>query len=214
MNDASSNDYFQRKQVREAAIQQAVRRRQMRRMGKWFLGVVIVVGLGYWLFAALNGPVGPAAGEFFKAQSRDHIAIGAPHAAYNSNPPTSGWHYDTPVQTGIYDAAFPDEQLIHNLEHGHIWIAYRPDLPKEDIEKLANIAKSYGSKIVMTSRPNNPTPIAIVAWEYLLKLDHFNEQQIKDFIDDHRGKGPEVVSDFGFKDFRGQPTPTPGAPMN
>ena len=166
--------------------------------------LAIVGGGAYWAVKSLNKPVGPVPGEFHTAQSRDHIAVGAQHPAYNSNPPTGGWHYANPAQSGIYDKAFADEQLIHNLEHGHIWIAYRPDLPADQIEKLADIAKSYSSKIVMAPRPNNPTAISIVAWEYVLNLDSYDEQAIKDFVRDHRGKGPETIPDFGFDDFRGK----------
>ena len=213
MTDTLQNNYFEKKQAKEAALEKETRTRQLKRGVKWLFILVTLTGLGYSAFSALNRPTGPKPGEFFAAQSRDHIAVGASHSEYNSNPPTSGWHYAVPAQSGIYDTVFPDEQLLHNLEHGHIWIAYRPDLPKDQIEALADIAKSYSSKIIMVPRPNNPAPIALAAWEYLLKLDSFNEQQVKDFINAYRGKGPEQIPDFGFKDFRDKTTPIPGAPM-
>src|SRR3989344_5078 len=52
------------------------------------------------------------------------VAVGASHEAYNSNPPTSGPHYEQPSRWGVSQAELPDEQLIHNLEHGGIWISY------------------------------------------------------------------------------------------
>ncbi len=165
--------------------------------------VVIAAGYGIWSWIQGQRVVGPIPGEFFPAQSRDHIRPGDQHPAYNSNPPTGGWHYDNPAQSGIYDKEFPDGQIIHNLEHSHIWIAYRPGLAQADVEKLADIAKSYGSKIIMTPRAANDVPIAIVAWEHLLKLDGIDEAQIQAFIKAHRGvAGPEKIPDFGFKDFR------------
>lgn len=48
-------------------------------------------------------------------QGRNHINVGASHSVYNSNPPTSGWHYENPAGKGIYKKELPDEQLIHNL---------------------------------------------------------------------------------------------------
>lgn len=168
-----------------------------------YLILIAVFGLTvFGIYYFFSQPTGPLPGEFFKAQNRDHIEVGAQHDSYNSNPPTGGWHYLQPAVSGIYDKELPDEQLVHNLEHGHIWIAYKPGLAKDQIESLIKIAKSYKSKIIVTPRTANDTPIAIVSWEYLLKLDNFDETQIKAFIKAHRGKGPELVPDFGFKDFR------------
>ncbi len=184
---------------------------------KWGIALVVLAALAwpvctYFKKAAITVKK-PAPGQFFAAQSRDHIDIGAEHPAYNSNPPTGGWHYDTPSQTGIYDKEFPDEQLIHNLEHGHVWIAYKPDLPADQIEKLVAIAKSYGSKIIMAPRKANDAPIYFVAWEYSFSMDTVDEAPAREFIDAHRGFGPEQIPDSGFKDFRGTNEQPSGAKM-
>ena len=138
---------------------------------------------------------------------QQHVLPSSPEIMYNSNPPTSGPHYSTAAQSGIYDTEFPDRELIHNIEHGHIWISYRPDLPKDEIEQLAVIAKSYGTKIVMAPRAKDESPIAIAAWQHLLKLNTVDEVQIRAFINARQGHGPESVPDSGFKDFRGQNKP-------
>ena len=54
----------------------------------------------------------------------------------------------------------------------------------------------------MEPRAANDAPIALVAWQQLLKLDAVDEPQIRAFIDAYRGRGPENVPDSGFKDFR------------
>lgn len=198
------NKYFAKKDKKEIESIRAGRMRKTKVIFKYVVMFAILAG-AVWFFYRLATREGdtPKVGEFFSAQSRDHIAIGSQHPVYNSNPPTGGWHYNAPAQTGIYDREFPDEQIIHNLEHSHIWIAYRPDLDTESIDKLAEIAKDYGSKIVMTRRPANDSPIILVAWQYLLKLDIINEDMIRQFIETHRGiAGPERIPDSGFKDFR------------
>ena len=171
----------------------------------WLVMLVVLALLGWWIYdyfkVASTQDTTP--GQYFEAQSRDHIANGKDHPAYNSNPPTGGWHYDQPAQTGIYDTELSDEQLVHNLEHSHIWIAYHPDLSVEEVETLVDIAKDYGSKIIMTKRSANDTMIALVAWEYLIKMDHVDEVLIRQFIGAYRGlAGPEKIADFGFDDFR------------
>lgn len=205
-NLQTKNEYFLKKEEKNK-IRKEEQRSNMMKSGMRWLGFLVVTGLfvwwvyGYFRTASVDKP---DLGEYFQAQSRDHINKGTEHLTYNSNPPTGGWHYDQPAQTGIYDKEFPDEQLIHNLEHSHIWIAYKPDLPAEQIEKLADIAKDYGSKIIMTPRQANDIPIAFMAWEHLLKMDTFDESLARDFIEAYRGlAGPEKIADFGFKDFRG-----------
>lgn len=34
----------------------------------------------------------------------------------------------------------PTEQVMHSMEHGGVWVTYRPDLPKPQVEKLASRA--------------------------------------------------------------------------
>ncbi len=200
----SQQDYSSKKQEREKQLKVEQTKRNIKKTLKWLLGLS-VLGLAVFGFYKLaTKPTVPTPGESFPSLGQQHIDPGSSHSAYNSNPPTSGWHYSQPAQSGIYDTELPDEQLIHNLEHGQIWIAYKPDLPKDQIEALANIAKSYGSKIIMEPRKENDSPVVIVAWQHLFKLNTVDEAQIKNFADAYRGHGPENVPDYGFKDFRGK----------
>lgn len=198
------NEYFEKKEQKEQAERSKAAGKRLKRFLIWTVVLGIAALISWWGYNLIREPVGPLPGEFFAAQSRDHIAPGSSHEDYNSNPPTGGWHYAQPAQTGIYDKELTDEQLIHNLEHSHIWISYKPDLAKDQINKLANIAESYGSRIIVTMRTKNDSPIAVAAWQYLLKLDTIDKDQIRDFIRAHRNlAGPERnVPDFGFKDFR------------
>lgn len=196
------NLYQLKREDKEKTLHQEHKKRKLKKLSRYAV-ILLILLLGiFGLYKLVSRPSVPISGEFYEAQSREHIQVGALHQDYNSNPPTGGWHYEQSVQSGIYDKELKDEQILHNLEHGHIWIAYKPDLPKEQVDALANIALSYGSKIVMEPRSANDSMIAIVAWERLLKLDSVDEVQIKAFIDATRGRGPENVPDSGFKDFR------------
>ena len=196
------NDYQIKQEEKAQALLAEQRNNKLVRLAKLGIGMLVIVLIFFGLYKLASRPKASTPGEFFKAQSRDHIKAEATHDDYNSNPPTGGWHNAQAVQSGIYDKELPDEQIIHNLEHGHIWIAYKPDLPSEQVDALARIALDYGSKIVMEPRAANDAPIALVAWQQLLKLNAVDEPQIKAFIDAYRGHGPENVPDSGFKDFR------------
>lgn len=131
----------------------------------------------------------------FASLGAAHINPGSSHPPYNSNPPTSGWHYPQPAAWGIYDNQLADETLIHNLEHGGIWISYRPDLPEDQKAKLKEIAGRYKSKVILEPRVQNDSPIALVAWQRLLKLDTVDEAKITQFISTYKNRGPERVPD-------------------
>ena len=201
------NEYFAKKEQKEKEATARQTNMNMKKLLRRavFIVVLFLVGAGIYKFAARESV--PVPGQFFEAQSREHIDIGAAHPDYNSNPPSGGWHYAAAAQSGIYDKELPDEQIIHNLEHSHIWFAYKPDLAPEQVEALAKIAKDYGSRIIMPPRAANDSPIAIVAWQHVFKIDAVdaeNEARIGAFIDAYRNiAGPERnVPDSGFGDFR------------
>lgn len=133
--------------------------------------------------------------QVFKAVSREHIQAGTDGFGYNSNPPSSGPHWPSPAKNGVYDAALRDEQLIHNLEHGHIWISYKSDAPDEVKTKLKEIVEKDSWKIVLEPRDANDSMIALVGWARVLKLESLDEQRIKDFISTYRNRGPEKTAE-------------------
>jgi hypothetical protein len=160
-----------------------------------FVIVLVVVGLGYYLFTASQEP-NPAdlPGETFESLGADHIDDGSTdHPAYNSNPPTSGWHWPVAAPWGVYDNPEKDERYIHNLEHGGIWISYKPSVVSaEDIAKLKDFAQRY-RKMIITPREANDSPIALAAWQHLQKIDSYDETTILRFIDAFYDQGPEKV---------------------
>lgn len=129
----------------------------------------------------------------YPSQGQDHIAVGQAHPAYNSNPPTSGWHYVTPAEWGVYNEQLPDEQLIHNLEHGGIWLSYQDPTNQEIINQLVAIANRYPSHMIVAPRPQNDSPVAVAAWGQLLTMETVDEAVIHAFIRRYRKNGPENV---------------------
>jgi hypothetical protein len=194
----------QRRAEEKRKAEEAARRSQTTRyvtMG--VVGVLIVLGLALaWgpISGLFNRGANAAAaqGQQFANQGQEHIAVGATHAPYNSNPPTSGPHYGDPAAWGIYDRTLPDEQLVHNLEHGGIWIAYNcPDGCPELVQQLKDLAGQYKSKIVLEPRPNKdvPTRINLMAWTWLDGFNDFDAARITAFIAAHKDHAPEFFPD-------------------
>lgn len=218
-NDKPKNEYFAKKERREQELRDREKKVSAKKTAKILILVIIVAGLGFWIYKAATRQPSPeelqAKGQFFEAQGREHIPVGSEHPSYNSNPPTGGWHYNAPAKTGIYDIELPDEQIIHNLEHSHVWFAYKPDLPKDQIDLLIKIAKGFGSRVIVTPRAANDSPIAIAAWQHLLKMEAVDEAAIRAFVGTYRNiAGPEKnIPDNDFADWRGKEV-SPGELMN
>lgn len=132
-------------------------------------------------------------GESFPNQGQEHIGVGASHLPYNSNPPTSGPHYLQPADWGVYQDPLPDEQLVHNLEHGGIWISYK-DIDEDTKSKLEAIGKANPGSVIVTPRPKNDSKISVASWTRLMKLDSYDETKILDFIKANKNKSPEPLA--------------------
>jgi hypothetical protein len=134
-------------------------------------------------------------------QGQTHIKRGQSHPAYNSDPPSSGWHYNdagAPALWGAYTSEVPDEVFLHNEEHGGVVITYQPSLPKDQIAKLQKLFTSpYSdpnfkpSRAIVTPRSKNKKPIEMAAWTYTFSMDNYDQTKLENFYLQHVSKGPE-----------------------
>lgn len=151
--------------------------------------VAAISGLIFWsVWEEKNRP-----GQDVPIQGREHIAVGAQHPPYNSNPPTSGPHYAQEADWGFYGRELPDEQLVHNLEHGGIWIAYK-NIDDATKAKLEALARKYSGSVIITLRLANDVKIALASWGRLEKMDNFDEKRIVRFIKANKNKSPEPLA--------------------
>ncbi len=107
-------------------------------------------------------------------------------------PPAGGIHHPTWQNCGVYDTPLETEFVLHSLEHGAIWIAYRPDLPLEQIERLQEITQD-GSHRLLAPYSGLESPIVLSAWGYQLQLTSADDSRLADFIRNYekRGQAPE-----------------------
>jgi hypothetical protein len=152
--------------------------------------LVFMIG-GVWLVSALSTKK-PLMGEEIPNQGSVHITLGQEHPAYNSNPPTSGWHSGTGTAgSGIKDQPVPDELVLHSMEHGAAVIWYKDDLPERDVERIKKAYNSAFGKKIMLPRKNLDVSVALTSWGRLLKLQSVDEIKIKEFIETNNDRAPE-----------------------
>lgn len=161
--------------------------------------VLLLVG-GVWFLSAqgskeqakLNKPL---VGEEIPSQGAPHVGRGESHPSYNSNPPTSGWHWgDGVAGPGIKDKPVPDELVLHSMEHGAAVVWYKADLSKDNVEKIKSAFNDASGKKIMLPRKNLDVPVALTSWGRLLKLKTINEAKIKEFIETNNDRAPEKAA--------------------
>lgn len=128
--------------------------------------------------------------EEFAIVGQNHIRQGE-SGGYNSDPPTSGGHFGTARPWGVFGQRVADEGAVHNLEHGGVWITYDPDLDTASVKQLRDIAARYPNAVLMSPRPQNDSPIAIVSWGRMMKLDTVNAGAIDLYIQTYVNDSPE-----------------------
>lgn len=195
------------------------------------IGVIVLLLIAFlaWLFMASSKPL---PGEKIADLGRGHVQIGTV-VDYNSNPPTSGKHYEDWIRSGVYETSKDDRNLVHSLEHGYVIMSYNCDklvtsnwslvtsayahgLEEEATESAeattsAQLPNSFTSaechklvdqliaiyekkgkiRLIVIPRPNLDAKIALTAWNYIDKLNDFDEERITKFIDAHLNMGPE-----------------------
>jgi hypothetical protein len=183
---------------RNAEQQQQSQKQRMTMITGIVAAIVIFAAFVFWRFsttplAEIDLDDVPDNSVAYESLGRDHINLGDLHDPYNSNPPTSGPHDFTPVRTQFYTQQLADEDLVHNLEHGHIWLSYRDADDTEAIELFREIQSLFPRSIVVTHRPQNDSRIAVAAWTRLLKLEEPDRNQILAFFRRYFDKAPESV---------------------
>ncbi|MFY9227820.1 MAG: DUF3105 domain-containing protein [Candidatus Microsaccharimonas sp.] len=115
-------------------------------------------------------------------------------------PPTSGPHAG-PLSWGVYDTEVRDDRVIHNMEHGGIYVSYQPSLPKDQIEKLTNLLSAPFSnsefqptKIILAPRAANKSPIMLSSWLRSEALESYDEDKVVNYIKGNLGKSPEPLA--------------------
>lgn len=95
----------------------------------------------------------------------------------------------------FHEQPVADEQVVHNLEHGHVVISY-------DCSKLTDCASTKAQiqqliqryrnwKVTAVPRQNADAAIALTAWGWLDKLNGFDEARVTAFVNAWRDRGPE-----------------------
>ena len=146
---------------------------------------VAVVGLLVVIVAFSSPPVGGV------PDGTESVAVGPPqhvegdiHA--DGEVPAGGSHSEVWQNCGFYEEEIRSENAVHSLEHGAVWITYRPDLPSDDIDRLRGFIRSPDKVLISPVEGQGPVAVA-TAWANQLQLDDVADSRLDQFVNEFEG---------------------------
>jgi hypothetical protein len=131
----------------------------------------------------------------------------ADDVTYPQDPPAGGAHAPVWLACGVYDEPVRDENAVHDLEHGSVWITHAPDLSAADRAALADQLPDNG---IMSPREGLPSPVVVTVWGAQLRLDGADDRRLGLFLEEF-GDG-HTAPEFGVTCQGGTPSPDGSLP--
>ncbi|MEZ4237280.1 MAG: DUF3105 domain-containing protein [Myxococcota bacterium] len=112
---------------------------------------------------------------------------------YSDPPPAGGPHDPCWAAFGVHDEPVPDDNWVHNLEHGAVVLLSDCTDCDADRAALAEIATDRPF-VLVTPYSGMPKPFAAVAWGVRMLTGCVDPEAIVAFHDAHVDQGPESLA--------------------
>jgi hypothetical protein len=167
------------------------------------LGVVLALLVGAAVVLLLRDDEGPPTGlgevTTYDDLSRAHVPG---NVNYPQSPPVGGAHDPIWLDCGVYDRPVREENAVHSLEHGAVWITYRPGLSADEIDSLADKLPEKG---ILSPFEDQDAPVVVTVWGAQLALDGPDDSRLELFIreygDGSEAPEPQAACVGGVKEF-------------
>ena len=110
-------------------------------------------------------------------------------------PPLGGDHDPVVQNCGFYEAAVRSENAVHSLEHGAVWLTYRPGLDESQVATLRSLAQE-NPYLLVSAFDDLASDVVATAWGVQLELDSVDDERLAPFL---------------VRYIQGEQTPEPGA---
>jgi hypothetical protein len=150
-------------------------------VGEWEITNMMPAG-GKQPDAAQPLPKDPPKGIEVYPATTNHTVKGP--IEYNREPPTNGNHDPLWQNCGFYEEPIKDRHAVHSLDHGVVWITYRPDLPERQIRAL----HPYGEEnyVILSPYPGQNAPVTATSWRVRLELKGADDPRLRRFVNQFR----------------------------
>ena len=127
---------------------------------------------------------------------------------YPQAPPAGGDHAPVWLDCGVYDVPVREENAVHDLEHGTVWITHDPSLSQSDLGLLADALPDNG---IMSPRDDLSAPVVVTVWGAQLALDRASDERLALFLAAY-GDG-HTAPEVGVTCHGGTPDPSGAVPQ-
>jgi hypothetical protein len=173
---------FEQKRVeRKQAPAKQQRDQKLLRIGGAVLALLVFLGVIYGAYSWLSSrdenrePDGVVSYNYSGGQhSNDPVD-------YEESPPVGGTHNPVWQSCGYYDGVIPNENAVHSLEHGAVWITHGPDISDSDREKLESWAKDR-PYLLVSEYDGLDSPFVFTAWNNQLPIDSLSSKAATQFM--------------------------------
>ncbi|MBC9726054.1 DUF3105 domain-containing protein [Streptomyces sp. TRM68367] len=126
--------------------------------------------------------------------TRNHVAKSV---NYQSEPPVGGDHNQVWMNCNgdVYTKAIKNENAVHSLEHGAVWVTYNSKAKKADVDALAAKVKKTPYTL-MSPVEDQKDPVMLTAWGHQRTVTGASDPNVDKFFE---------------KFVQGEQTPEPGA---
>ncbi len=160
----------------------AARKRALVVWGSVAAVIAIIAGIvGYTVVKDVSGRPTLSAVKSYTYQGGAHVAG---KVTYKETPPVGGEHNQVWLNCGVYDKAVPNENAVHALEHGAVWVTYRPDLPAAQVQKLKDEMPS--TYAILSPYAGLPAPVVASAWGKQIQLTGADDERLGLFMKEYR----------------------------
>ncbi|MBY5163389.1 DUF3105 domain-containing protein [Salsipaludibacter albus] len=135
--------------------------------------------------ATATGPIEGV--EEFTDLAQDHTEE---DVDYPQNPPVGGPHAPAWQNCGVYDTEIADENGVHSLEHGAVWITHDPGLDEAQVNALRARA-AVDTHVLVSPRADLPSPVVASAWGVQVQLDGPDDERLDRFVAEY-AQGPQT----------------------
>ncbi len=118
---------------------------------------------------------------------------------YDRYPPVGGPHdgFWAACNGVVYPVAMRDENMVHTLEHGAVWIAYNPKtLAEGDLDTLKGLVEGQQFMVMSPYPTLKDHPISLQAWGHQVQVDSASDPRINEFITALR-RNPYIYPETG-----------------
>lgn len=103
---------------------------------------------------------------------------------YPESPPTGGPHASRWLNCGIYSQPVPNENAVHSMEHGAVWVTYDADKMSDgDLKALKLMIPS--SHAILSPMEDLPSPIVLSGWNAQVQVESVSDERIQAFMEEY-----------------------------